>query len=171
MAQALVAGLAVHDADPAADAQALDRLALWLLRRYAPVVATDPPDGLMIDVTGATHLHGGETATLADIVDRLATVGIAARIAVAGTYGAAHALARFCGSPINAIDDGAHEALVVLPIAALRLPVITIDGLRRLGFDRVGELAATPRAPLALRFGSEVGRLPNRSIIDLPSRA
>ncbi len=57
MAQALVAGLVVHDADPAADAQALDRLALWLLRRYAPVVATDPPDGLMTDVTGDTHLH------------------------------------------------------------------------------------------------------------------
>ena len=158
MAQALVAGLVVHDADPAADAQALDRLALWLLRRYAPVVATDPPDGLMIDVTGACHLHGGETATLTDMIERLATVGIAARAAVAGTYGAAHALARFHGAPIVSIDDGDHAPLVGLPVAALRLPAAIIDGLRRLGFDRVGELAATPRAPLALRFGSDVGR-------------
>jgi protein ImuB len=158
MAQALVAGLAVHDADPTADAQALDRLALWLLRRYAPVVATDPPDGLMIDVSGATHLHGGEAATLFDMVDRLAAVGIAARVAVAGTYGAAHALARFHGPPVTVINEGDHEALVVLPVAALRLPTATVDGLRRLGFDRVGELAATPRAPLALRFGSDVSR-------------
>ena len=157
MAQALVAGLEVHNAEPAADAQALDRLALWLLRRYAPVVATDPPDGLMIDVTGATHLHGGETATLTDIVERLATVGIASRVAAAGTYGAAHALARFHGSPIIALDDGDYNALVALPIGALRLPATTVDGLRRLGFDQVGELAATPRAPLALRFGSDVG--------------
>ena len=157
MAQALVAGLVVHDADPTADAQALDRLALWLLRRYAPVVATDAPDGLMIDVTGACHLHGGETALLTDMVERLAMVGIAARAAVAGTYGAAHALARH-GPPIAAINEGADEALVVLPVAALRLPTAMVDGLRRLGFDRVGDLAATLRAPLALRFGSDVGR-------------
>ena len=158
MAQALVAGLIVHDADPAGDAQALDRLALWALRRYAPVVASDPPDGLMIDVTGATHLLGGETATLADMIERLAAVGIAARVAVAGTYGAAHALARFGGQPVTTVVEGDHDALTNLPITALRLPPATIDGLRRLGFDRVGELAATPRAPLALRFGTNVGR-------------
>ncbi|MGI4880933.1 MAG: Y-family DNA polymerase [Janthinobacterium lividum] len=157
MAQALVTGLVVQDADPVADARALDRLALWLLRRYTPVVATDPPDGLMIDITGAGHLHGGEAATLTDMVERLATVGIAARVAVAGTYGAAHALARH-GPPIAAIGEGADRALVVLPVAALRLPTAMVDGLRRLGFDRVGELAATPRGPLALRFGSDVGR-------------
>ena len=49
-------------------------------------------------------------------------------------------------------------ALAELPIAALRLPADLVDGLRRLGFDRIGELAAQPRAPLALRFGPELGR-------------
>src|ERR1019366_5602725 len=59
-AQALLPGLIMRDADPAADAKALDRLALWALQRYAPVAAADPPDRLIIDVTGAAHLHGGE---------------------------------------------------------------------------------------------------------------
>ncbi len=45
-----------------------------------------------------------------------------------------------------------------LPIAALRLENRTVAALRTLGFDRVSELAATPRAPLALRFGPEIGR-------------
>ena len=63
-AQALVPGLILRDADPAADAKALDRLALWALQRYAPIAAADPPDGLIIDVTGAAHLHGGEDAML-----------------------------------------------------------------------------------------------------------
>ena len=63
-AQALVPGLIVKDAEPAADAEALDRLALWALQRYAPIVAADPPDGLVIDATGAAHLHGGEAAML-----------------------------------------------------------------------------------------------------------
>ena len=53
-AQALVQGLAVMDAEPDADAEALERLALWALRRYAPIVAVDPPDGLVMDTTGAT---------------------------------------------------------------------------------------------------------------------
>ena len=158
MAQALVAGLVIADAEPHADAVALDRLALWLLRRYAPVVAVDPPDGLMIDIGGAAHLHGGEARLLADVVDRLATVGIGARAAVAPTYGAAHALARFGAAGTSILGDDDHGPLVALRIAALRLPAATIDGLRRLGFETVGELSATPRAPLALRFGSEIGR-------------
>jgi protein ImuB len=36
-AQALVPGLIFRDAEPPADAKALDRLALWALQRYAPV--------------------------------------------------------------------------------------------------------------------------------------
>jgi protein ImuB len=158
MAQALVAGLTVTDADPRGDAAALDRLGLWLLRRYAPVVATDPPDGLMIDISGAAHLHGGEHRMMRDIIERLACVGIGARAAVATTYGAAHAMARFNAEAITLIDADGLDVLGALPIAALRLPRATIDGLRRMGFDTIGELSGTPRAPLALRFGSDVGR-------------
>ena len=82
-AQALVVGLVIMDADPAADDAALDRLALWALQRYAPIAAADPPDGLIIDVTGATHLHGGENAMLADMIARLGAAGIAAHAAIA----------------------------------------------------------------------------------------
>jgi len=69
-AQALVAGLVIHHADPAADAEALERLAVWALR-YSPIVAADAPDGIVIDATGAAHLHGGEDAMLADMIARL----------------------------------------------------------------------------------------------------
>jgi protein ImuB len=40
-AQALVPGLIVNSADPAADAEAIDRLALCALRLYAPIVAAE----------------------------------------------------------------------------------------------------------------------------------
>ena len=49
-------------------------------------------------------------------------------------------------------------AILDLPIAALRLPGDMVDSLRVLGFERIGELAAKPRAPLTLRFGPELGR-------------
>lgn len=158
-AQAVVPGLIVHDAEPDADAMALGRLALWALRRYAPIVAADPPDGLVIDTTGADHLHGGEAAMLTEMVERLAAARITARAAVADSWGAAHALARFGGRQTFVIPSGeTAQAVLRLPIAALRLPAVTIDGLRRLGFDTITDLAGTPRAALALRFGPEPGR-------------
>jgi protein ImuB len=67
--------------------------------RYSPVVAADAPDGLVIDATGASHLHGGEDAMLLDMISRLEAVGIAARAAIADTRGAAHAMARFTARP------------------------------------------------------------------------
>ena len=57
-AQALLQGLVIQDADPAGDAEALDRLALWMLRRFAPIIAADAPNGIVIDSTGADHLYG-----------------------------------------------------------------------------------------------------------------
>ena len=93
-ATALIPGLVTRAADPLGDAAALERLALWAIRRYAPIASADPPDGLVIDTTGADHLAGGEQALLEDLVERCAAASITARAAVADTRGAAHAAAR-----------------------------------------------------------------------------
>ncbi len=158
-AQALVAGLVIRDADPAGDAEALERLALWVLQRIAPIVAADHPDGIVIDSTGADHLHGGEAAMLDGLIGRLAMSGIAAQAAIADTWGAAHALARFTAQPTFIAPPG-HGAAVLsaLPIEALRLPPTMPTELRLLGFERIADLLDQPRAPLALRFGPEPGR-------------
>jgi protein ImuB len=168
-AQARVPGLAVSEADPAGDGAALERLAAWCLR-WAPLTAPDPPDGLWLDATGCPHLHGGETALLAALLEGLARQGLAARAAVAGTPGAAHAVARYAAwdEPVAVPPGVEAEALGPLPVAALRVPAETVDGLRRLGLGRVEQLLAAPRAPLARRFGpglllrldQAVGRVP-----------
>jgi protein ImuB len=129
-----------------------------MLQRFAPIVAPDAPDGIVIDSSGADHLHGGEAAMLAALIDKLAGVGIRARGAVADTRGAAHALARFGARPAFVSAPGAAAADVApLPIAALRLAPDLVDGLRVLGFERVSDLLAQPRGPLTLRFGPELG--------------
>jgi protein ImuB len=157
-AQALVAGLVIHEANPEADGEALHKLAVWMQRHYSPLVAAYHPDGLILDITGVAHLFGGEAAMLKEMIRKLAAVGCGARIAAAPSYGAAHALAR-CVATTTYILDSAKvaDALDLLPVAALRLPTEVVAALKKLGFERIGELNATPRAPLALRFGSMIG--------------
>ncbi|MFC7543856.1 Y-family DNA polymerase [Siccirubricoccus deserti] len=82
-AQAIAPDLLLRPADPAGDARALHALALWA-RRYTPLTAADPPDGLLLDITGCAHLLGGEAALLRDALVRLRQVGITTRGAVAG---------------------------------------------------------------------------------------
>jgi protein ImuB len=157
-AQAMRPDLHVIDADPAGDAAALRDVSAWC-QRYAPLTAADPPDGIRIDCTGADHLHGGEPAMLADLRDRLAQAGFAARVAVADTPGAAWGLARHGDRPlIVSPPGGAAAALAPLAVAALRLPADTLAALDRLGFARVDQLVAAPRAPLVRRFGPGVMR-------------
>ena len=157
-AQALVANLKVLDADPDADRLALERLAIWMQRHFAPIVAPDT-DGLMLDITGTAHLFGGEKAMLGQIVRKLAEAGIGAKIAAAPTYGAAHAMARAVANPIFVLErDKLAAALALLPVSALRLPYDILVALKQLGFDRIEELANTARAPLALRFGAVIGQ-------------
>ena len=90
---------------------------------------------------------------------RLTAARLGSRVALAGTVGAAHALARFGPRPAMIVASGETGAAVAsLPLAALRLDPTLVERLRRLGFESIADLAATPRAPLALRFGSEPGR-------------
>ncbi|HMR32447.1 MAG TPA: DNA polymerase Y family protein [Geminicoccaceae bacterium] len=156
-ARARVPDLHVRDADPVADAGGLHRLALWCLRRYSPVVALDPPDGLWLDATGAGHLFGGDEAMLDDMIRRLARAGIRARAAMAGTTGAAHALARYVQDRRTVCLDRPETALAPLPLAALRLPPETVTELGQLGFERIEALERTSPSSLALRFGPEPG--------------
>jgi protein ImuB len=121
--------------------QALSDLALWC-QQYSPLTAIDPPDGVLIDITGCAHLFGGEAGLRRHIESRLA----GARSAVAGTAAAAWGLARY-GAP-------GSEDMDPLPLAALRLELVTIRKLRRVGIRRVGELRRLPRAELTAGYGA-----------------
>lgn len=149
-------GIQIVAADPDADATALVRLAEWCLR-ISPVVAPDPPDGLIIDTAGADHLLGGEMPLLKAVTDRLLEAGISSRAAIADTWGAAHALARFGRQRHFIATDSAADVLGPLPIAALRLPPQIVSQLAGLGIYKIADLLGKPTAPLARRFGPQIG--------------
>jgi protein ImuB len=154
-AMALVPELATADADPDGDAKSLEALVDWCVR-FSPAVAADPPDGLFLDITGVAHLWGGETRMLADLLARLAGAQIPARGAVAGSAGAAWALARFGVDRIVAEAGAEARLLAPLPVVALRLEAQAAQQLPRLGLGAIGKLAALPRDQLTRRFGAGV---------------
>ena len=132
--------------EPDADTASLLGLCRWM-ERYSPWVSPDPPDGLLLDVTGIAHLFGGEARMLADMTARLGNYGFTARTGRGETIGAAWALARY-----QAAD------LAGLPVEALRIDAAAVKTLRCLGLKTVGSLTAIPRAALARRFrGESVG--------------
>jgi protein ImuB len=153
-ARALVPGLDIREADPQGDRALLAALALFAARRWTPRAAIAGGDGLFLDLTGVAHLFGGEEAMCRRILQFCARAGFAARIAVAATPGAAHALARHGGGPLLFCPAGAEaQALAPLPLAALRLETRALAAARRLGVERIGEVLAMPRGPLARRLG------------------
>ncbi len=158
-AQALFRDLMLVDADPAADAAALERITLWALTQYSPLVAIDAPDGIVMDTEGADHLQGGEQNMLTATANRFRAKSLTARVAIADTWGAARACARAIARETVIVPKGeTARAVERLPISLLRLPEKVVSDLWTLGFQSIGQLSATARAPLALRFGPEIGR-------------
>ncbi len=153
-ARAVFPDLRCFAADPSAEAATLAAITDWC-RRFTPLAALDPPDGVMLDVTGATHLFGGEEKLLGEAETRLAALGFAALGGIGPTPEAAWALARFGKArrmPPDCIDIG--RRLGALPLAALRLEEKTLADLAQAGLRRIDDVLLRPRAPLAARFGT-----------------
>jgi len=152
-ARAFCPELQSRPADQRADQRFLTMLARWA-KRYAPWVGLDAADGLLLNITGAAHLFGGEAAMLDDMRLRLGRAGIGVRIGLADTRGAAWAMAHF--RP-GIVEVGKTRAQIApLPVAALRLDEKACTGLRRLGIRRISDLIALPRSTVTRRFGPDV---------------
>jgi protein ImuB len=130
----------------------LKRLAGWSFR-FSPVVGVDLPDGLMLDVTGCSHLWGGDELYLKEIIKRFQARGYHVRAAMADTIGAAWGYARY-GSGCMIIKSNQHaKALLSLTPEALRLEMDIIERLFKLGIRKVEDFIKMPRHVLRRRFG------------------
>ena len=145
-ARAFCPDLISQPARPDLDTPFLAALRRWATR-YCPWVGYEGENGLVLDVTGAAHLWGGEAGMLADMRARVERAGLELRLGLGETRGAAWAHAHF---------GDEHSTLTDLPVAALRLEDRMVIALQRLGLRRIGDLTAAARAPLARRFGPEL---------------
>ncbi len=150
-AHAMVHGLAVVPADESADAALLDAMADWC-GRFTPMVALAPPQGLLLDITGAAHLFGGEAAMLKTVTGKIGAQGFSVSGAIAGSATAAMLLARH--RPHVIAPAGAEkEALANLPAAALSQDPKIQRALLRAGLKTIAQVMARGRSELAERLG------------------
>jgi len=145
--------------------------------RYSPLVGleeAEPPESLLLDVTGLEHIFGSEEALALQVQQYLSGQGYDVRLAVADTVGLAWAGAHFGdvgepggvsprrrSSPAPSVGLR-HTARLkenfvrdLLPVAALRLSSSVLDLLSQLGIATIGQLKQIPRGSLAARLGNE----------------
>ena len=151
-ARAVLPEIKVMAANEAADHKLLEHIAGWC-DRFTPFVAIDGARALLLDVTGAAHLFGGEQALLDLVLGALRKQGFAVRGALAGTAMAARACARYRDGFVVAAGQEAN-ATAKFPIEALFLDAVTTHAFRRAGLKTVGQAAARERHELTARFGA-----------------
>lgn len=154
-AKAIFPSLQVIDAKEGMESELLLTMAEWSLR-YTPDVAIDPPDGLLLNVTGCPYLWGGEREYLKDLIFKLRGRGYNARAAIADTIGTAWAIARYGKATPIIAPHGQKEAISALPPAALRLGPAISERLHKLGLYTIGSFIDMPRSTLRRRFGQEM---------------
>ena len=167
MARAICSNLNHQEDAPEETARLLEKTADWC-DRFTPLVGLDGGDGLMLDVSGCAHLHGGEESFLAHVQDSLKGQGFEVRAAIAETPSAAAALARYGrGNPI--VPSGkVRESLSDLPVAALGQTADVTESLLTVGLDRLARLYEIPRASLASRYGMDPALKLDRMLGYLP---
>lgn len=154
-ARAIVPDLEVREIDRGYTEQVFADLADWH-SNASPIVSIhhhDTPWGdLVLDISGVSHLFGGEEPMLNLLTSRLERLGLSVSGSVASTVGAAWAIARYSAGQI--VAEGMEErAMTNLPVAALRLDDDQIENLKQFGLRNVGELYGRDRRSLQARFG------------------
>jgi protein ImuB len=180
-AHAMCAGLLTRARNAPAEAAFLAALRRWA-GKFSPWVAEEAPDGLVVDLTGCAHLFGGEEALLAVVEGDCADLGLAVRMGIADTLGAAWALARYAGQAAGSARSGDaidQEARATRSRAAKRhwtrggaAPSVQAQGAAGRIAARgqtYGALAPLPIAALRLDadMTAQLGRLGLRRIGDL----
>ncbi|MEM9588845.1 MAG: DNA polymerase Y family protein, partial [Planctomycetota bacterium] len=179
----------VEEHQPLADLEALKQLANQVSRQISPMMGLETldrhrwtgqvihqPDGLWVDVAGASHLFGDETGMMLTTHRLLRQNGYAAKMAIADTLGAAWAVTHQPDAsplrtspaipvplPGNHLPDGwivprgeTETILRPLNVQGLRISNDTAGTLARLGVQTIEQLMQLPRGGLATRLGNSL---------------
>ncbi|MBL8746426.1 MAG: DNA polymerase Y family protein [Phycisphaerae bacterium] len=162
-------GLIVEPHDAHRTARALRAFALWC-HRFSPVVALEDTEGVCLDITGGAHLFGGEASMIERVRAEACRLGVETRVAIAPTFAAARALARWGSDRAIVERPDLASSLRELPVHALDIDPDAIEGLAEVNVTRIGSLIDLPRPAVAGRFGADVLAALDRMLGRVPER-
>jgi protein ImuB len=168
-AKALLPRAVFLPADDAADAGALRQLALEG-QRFSPLIGIEDglrPESLLCNIDGCAHLWGSEHQFLEHVRSYWRDRRYRIQLALAGSVGAAWALAHTAPYSLVAAGEEA-SALSTRPVETLRLPPEILDRLHALGLGTIGDVLGLPRESLAARFGALLPRRLDQALGLLP---
>lgn len=154
--------LIIEPTQPEQDRRALEKIAL-ACERFSPCVGIedlDPPECLLLDITGVAHLFKGEEPLSKKIAALFTKWKLIAHIAVGDSVGAAWAAAHFLAKPGEPaiLPPGDYSALLPTPVAGLRLSQAALQSLGKLGVRVIGQLLKLDRHSLPARFGRDLSQ-------------
>jgi protein ImuB len=125
----------------------------------------------VIDIAGTKSLFGPPEMLVRNLLERVRSLGISARVTVSSNFHAAVCLARGLSpsTPFRVIAPGEEAAaLASLPLAVLNLTETQAETFALWGIHTLGMLAALPEKELIARMGQESKRLQQLARGQLP---
>jgi protein ImuB len=116
----------------------------------------------VIDIAGTKSLFGPPEMLVRNLLERVRSLGISARVTVSSNFHAAVCLARGLSpsKPFRVIAPGDEAvALALLPLTVLNLTETQAETFALWGIHTLGMLAALPEKELIARMGQESKRL------------
>lgn len=166
-AQALATSLHITPRQPAQELALLESLASWGLQ-FTPMVALDPPDGLLLEIEGSLRYFRGLPRLRTLIMQGLAELDMQVHVGLAPTPLAASWLAR--AGDVEPILDARTLAqrLGRLPLHWLPWPADLRHKLHGLGLRHLRQVLALPSGGLGRRFGPDLPLWLARALGDMP---
>jgi protein ImuB len=125
----------------------------------------------VIDIAGTKSLFGPPEMLVLNLLERVRSLGISARVTVSCNFHASVCLARrqSPGTPYRVIAPGDETvALASLPLSVLNLTETQAETFALWGIHTLGMLAALPEKELIARMGQESKRLQQLARGELP---
>ncbi len=158
-AHAFMASLEVRTVSHRQVREALARVAEAALA-FCPTVGVSPPDAVHLDLTGATHLHGGEAPLLHELKSHVEQLGHIARVAIAQGPRIAEMVARHGRDLVHVVEPGEDLLhLRGLPVSALPIHDEAACWLVRVGVLTIGDLLRLPRDQVTARLGDRAAEV------------
>lgn len=146
----------------------LQQLALWAYR-FTPELCLDPPDALLLEVSGSLRLFRGFARLYRGLARGLQRRSAEVALGLGPTPLAARLISHADISPPALIDEGgrldrpaADRLLAALPLTLLACDIRAREKLQAMGLQSVGEVLGLPRAALNRRFGAGFGNMLDR---------